>query len=64
MTEQQKHESGSNKSLLNCHKQGKQNMIEFIKTFYPNYISTGEFTRHAIETMTGVKYEDIISHRW
>jgi hypothetical protein len=56
-----KFESGSNKSALNIHKEGKKHLQDYIDKFEPYLETTGEFCRRAIEDRTGLQYEDIIS---
>lgn len=53
-------ESGSNKSLLNCHTKGKQNFKRYIDTFYRKEMGTGDYIRHIIEKVEPISYIEII----
>jgi hypothetical protein len=53
-------ECGSNKSLLNCHAEGKRNFQSYINMFYPNLGNPGNFIRRIIEQVEPYNYEDII----
>lgn len=53
-------ETGSTKSLLNCHPKGKENFKKYINLFYPQLQDTGNFLRRIIEQVEPYSYEDII----
>lgn len=55
-----KFESGSNKSALNIHEKGKNNLQKYIDVFYPQNPTTGDFLRECVEIRTGKDYYEII----
>lgn len=54
-------ESGSNKSLLNCHAVGKRNFQGYINLHYPNLQTPGNFIRRLFEQVEPYSYEDVIT---
>ena len=56
-----KFESGSNKSLLNCHTQGKKNFMKYINLYYPQLETSGNYFRRLVEKIEPYSYEDIMA---
>ncbi len=57
-------ESGSSKSALNIHKEGKKNLQRYINTFYYNGTLTGAWIRNLIDRVEPYSYAQIIEGKF